>query len=178
VGVDVADHHGRVLGGLDVHGLALELDPADPGVAPVGDDPERVALEQLPAVLPQPRELAAVVRLREAELRQEVLDLILDRIGVDRLLEQLVDASVLLESVAAERPVERVHRLRTVEETLDVVGSESHSANTNRFGFRCNPREGNPLACAYIPTLRTTAAARSRGMPSSCSPCSCWPGSP
>ena len=72
--------------------LGLQLDPADPVVAARGDDLQPAGLrplQELAAVLAQDHALAAVVSLLQAELEQQVLDLLLVGLAVERLVQQL-----------------------------------------------------------------------------------------
>ena len=111
--------------------FALELDPADPVVAAVGDDLDlaaHVPREQVAAVLTQDNEPAAIVGGRQSQLAEQLDDARLVGVAVGRLAEDRVDGRLALEDGPARIPVGRVQRARPFEQVLDVVRGEAHAS--------------------------------------------------
>jgi hypothetical protein len=117
-----------VLHGQLVHGCRLQLHPADPARPPLGGDLEPAWLGAGEQPAPHLAELGvapAVVSLGEPELAEEVLDLLLLLVAVERLREDLVGVRVAFEDDPTVVSVE-LQRLGAVKEILDVEGRDLH----------------------------------------------------
>ncbi len=137
VGADVAHDHRRVLGRDLVDRRHLQLDPADPRRAAVGDNLDLAlrSLDQMTAVLAQLGVGAAVVLAAEAELPQQLNDagLVLGRVG--GVLEEPVDLGIGVQHRGDLLAVVRVERLGAFEQVLDVEGADPHAAERLRLSL-------------------------------------------
>ena len=138
VGVHVAHDLGCVAGRDLVDDVGFHLQPADPVAASVRDDARALELggrDELATVLAQD-DVAAVVGLADAQFAQQRQHARLHILGVDRLLEHLVELGVLLQDRAGLVGVSQVQRAGARKQVLDVVGGKPHGRGSLYLSFK------------------------------------------
>lgn len=131
IGTQLLEHPSCVRRRRLVDGDGLELDPADPVGAPVGDQHDRALpwpAYQLPTHLAQ-HHVGPFVGPQHTQGVELVEDLVLDA-GVAGQVEQLGDPRVGSQDLLASGGVTLavVHRLRSGEQVLDVERREPHGS--------------------------------------------------
>lgn len=130
VGVDFLDQARGVLRRGLVDGLGLQLDPSKPVPAASSGDLDRpvlVAPHQLPAVLTQDDQWAAVIAVAQPQLRQQLQDPRANRIVVNGLTQEDVDLALSGDrrlsggGIGAGR-----QRHGALEKILHIVGRDLH----------------------------------------------------
>lgn len=128
----IKDHPGRQQDRGGVHGFGLQLDPADPVLAPRRHDLARLAAvartpDQLAADLAQAHKGALVV-IQHPQQGQQLQHPHLVGLRIDRLFEKRVDLGMGIQNLLVTVTV-IVEHTGAVEQILDVVGGNTHLDN-------------------------------------------------